>query len=199
MHAITGWYSYYSRMVKTGDWTISNLITHLVTIQNMLTPEEITKLQMTSAFSKEGENAPPGKKKPRYRASDLYEPSATNRQLGLSIIDWGEKTKWRSSSDEGSYFPSNVAYLKSYFLSAKLLYRLGLRRSPPLNLAIELCTSSDPDMRSTAFKYLIDNIPSTYSDYRFENFGHVAFIPAENDFGPFTGTPNEVRPEASVL
>ncbi|KAG2339109.1 hypothetical protein BDR05DRAFT_1062316 [Suillus weaverae] len=164
----------FDRMVKTGDWTISDLITHLVTIQSTLTPDEITKLQMTSAFSKEGENPLPGKKS-RYRASDLYEPSVTNRQLGLPIIDWGEKTKWRSSSEE-----------------AKLLYRLGLRKNPPLDLTVKLCTSSELDIRSAAFKYLIDSIPSRYPDYRCENFGHVAFIPAVNDFGPCMGTPNEV-------
>ncbi|OAX38848.1 hypothetical protein K503DRAFT_131582 [Rhizopogon vinicolor AM-OR11-026] len=164
----------FDRMVKTGDWTIPDLITHLVTIQSTLTPEEVTKLQMTSAFSKEGENASPGKKKLRYRASDLYEPSVANRQLGLPIIDWGEKTKWRSSSEE-----------------AKLLYRLGLRRNPPLDLAVKLSASSEPNIRSIAFKYLIDSIPSRYPDYRCENFGHVAFIPAVNDSGPFTGTLNE--------
>lgn len=165
----------FDRMVKTGDWTISDLIMHLVTIQSTLTPDEISKLQMTSAFSKEGENAPPGTKKSRYRASELYEPSATNRQLGLSIIDWGEKTKWRSSSEE-----------------AKLLYRLGLRKNPPLDLTVKLCASSEPDIRSAAFKYLIDSIPSRYPDYRRDNFGHVAFIPAVNDSGPHMGTPNEV-------
>lgn len=164
----------FDRMVKTGDWTVSDLITHLVTIQSTLTPDEITKLQMTSAFSKEGEKALPGKKS-RYRAGDLYEPSVTNRQLGLPIIDWGEKTKWRSSSEE-----------------AKLLHRLGLRKNPPLDLTVKLCTSSEPDIRSAAFKYLIDSIPSRYPDYRRENFGHVAFIPAVNDFGPCLGTPNEV-------
>lgn len=164
----------FDRMVKTGDWTISDLITHLVTIQSTLTPDEITKLQMTSAFSKEGENALPGKKS-RYRASDLYEPSVTNRQLGLPIIDWGEKTKWRSSSEE-----------------AKLLHRLGLRKSPPLDLTVKLCVSSEPDIRSAAFKYLIDSIPSKYPDYRCEKFGHVAFIPAVNNFGPCMGTPDEV-------
>jgi len=164
----------FDRMVKTGDWTISDLITHLVTIQSTLTPDEITKLQMTSAFSKEGENALPGKKS-RYRASDLYEPSITNRQLGLPIIDWGEKTKWRSSSEE-----------------AKLLHRLGLRKYPPLDLTVKLCASSEPDIRSASFKYLIDSIPSRYPDYKRENFGHIAFIPAVNDSGPCIGTPNEV-------
>jgi len=180
-------------MVKTGDWTISDLITHLVTIQSTLTPEEITKLQMTSAFSKEGENALP-EKRPRYRASDLYEPSVANRQLGLPIIDWGEKTKWRSGSEEGSFFPSKFTYLKLYFLLAKLLYRLGLRRNPPLDLTIKLCALSEPDIRSAAFKYLTDNIPSKYPDYKNENFAHIAFIPAVNDFGPLMGTLNEVRP-----
>lgn len=92
----------------------------------------------------------------------------------------------------------SLPHLRPYFPLAKLLHRLGLRKNPPLDLTVKLCTSSEPDIRSAAFKYLIDSIPSRYPDYRRENFGHVAFIPAVNDFGPCMGTPNEVSRDVHV-
>lgn len=97
------------------------------------------------------------------------------------------------------FFPSKFTYSKPYFLPAKLLYRLGLRKNPPLDLAVKLCASPEPDIRSIAFEYLTDSIPSRYPDYRCENFGHVAFIPAMNDTGPFTGTLNEVRSVTCII
>ncbi|KAG2336290.1 hypothetical protein BDR05DRAFT_1006008 [Suillus weaverae] len=167
----------FDRMVKTGDWTISDLMTHLVTIQSTLTPDEITELQMTPAFSKEGENSFP-EKKSRYRASDLYEPSITNRQLAPKKVRLFSRI--------------SLSHLRPYFPTSKASPSTRPAKNPPWDLTVKLCTSSELDIRSAAFKYLIDSIPSRYPDYRRENFGHVAFIPAVNDFGPCMGTPNEV-------
>lgn len=85
-------------MIKTGDWTVADLIKYLVNVQSTLSPAELERLQATSAFAKEGDV---GEKKTRHRAVDLYEPQDLFRQLGLPIIDWGSNTKWRSSSEEG--------------------------------------------------------------------------------------------------
>ena len=62
--------------------------------------EELSRLTVMNAFMKEGENEDP-KKKNRYRASDLYEPIDIFCQLKLPVLDWGEKHKWRSTSEEG--------------------------------------------------------------------------------------------------
>ena len=64
-------------MIKTGDWTIAELIKYLVAVQTTLTDVEFERLKMTSAFlreRREGEKLPENGKLPRYKASDLYEP-----------------------------------------------------------------------------------------------------------------------------
>ena len=97
-------------MIKTGDWTIPDLIRYLVSVQSTLQPIEIERLQLTPAFpeeptvgqDKDGDGTP--KKVPKFKASDLYEPLDVFRNLGLPIIDWQGKDgkhKWRSNSEEG--------------------------------------------------------------------------------------------------
>lgn len=56
-----------------------------------------------------------------------------------------------------------------------------------------LCTSSDANVRTIAFKYLCDNIPSKYPDYDPNNFGKIAFIPSEGEDGAHLGTLGEVH------
>ena len=65
------------RMIKTGDWTIAELIKYLVAVQSTLTPTELDRLKMTAAFPKErgDDGAPPVEgRPPRHKASELYEP-----------------------------------------------------------------------------------------------------------------------------
>jgi hypothetical protein len=98
-------------MIKTGDWTIPDLIKYLVSVQSTLQPIEIERLRLTPAFPEEttaqqdkNENGAP-KKVPKFKASDLYEPLDVFRNLGLPIIDWRGKDgkhKWRSNSEEGA-------------------------------------------------------------------------------------------------
>lgn len=93
-------------MIKTGDWSIADLTKYLVAVQTTLTPEEIERLRLTAAFPKEPtpcQATTEASKISRHKASDLYEPLDSFRELGLPVIDWGTKTKWRSSSEEGVY------------------------------------------------------------------------------------------------
>jgi Protein of unknown function (DUF3684) len=96
-------------MIKTGDWTIFDLIKYLVSIQSTLLPQERERLRHTSAFTKEGSGkdqlaqSAPGRKVQRYKAMDLYEPVEVFRELGLPIIDWGVDNRWKPSSDEGEF------------------------------------------------------------------------------------------------
>lgn len=89
-------------MIKTNEWTISDLIKYLVSVKDSLSAEEKARLKLTNAFSAE---SPPGTEKSnkRYRAEQLFEPSPIFTQLELPIIDWGTKFKWRSSSEEGTF------------------------------------------------------------------------------------------------
>ena len=98
-------------MIKTGDWTIPDLIKYLVSVQSTLQPLEIERLRLTPAFPEEAtaektENGDGALKKvQKSKASDLYEPLDVFKSLGLPIIDWQGKDgkhRWRSGSEEGT-------------------------------------------------------------------------------------------------
>lgn len=89
-------------MIKTNEWTVADLIGYLVSIMSTLTPEEMSRLKATAAFSKEGATPSKNEKPQRFLARQLYEPNDVLRQLELPIIDWGTQKKWRSSSKEGA-------------------------------------------------------------------------------------------------
>ncbi|KAI8998895.1 hypothetical protein BD414DRAFT_519966 [Trametes punicea] len=178
----------FNRMIKTGDWTIAELIKYLVTVQSTLTSTELERLKLTAAFPRElrpDEKLPENGRPPRYRAGGLYEPLDVFRELKLPVIDWGTRPKWRSNSEE-----------------AKFLFQLGLRRYPPLPDLIGLAASPDEKIRSTALKYLLDNYTTRYvDDYDPSAFANVAFIPAVQDGKPCLAKPFEVysAPEWAIL
>ena len=91
-------------MIKTGDWTISDLIKYLVSVQNTLTPEEMERLRRTKTFPMEQTSEGNHTLVERRIPGDLYEPIDIFRELKLPVIDWGTKVKWRSASDEGCFF-----------------------------------------------------------------------------------------------
>lgn len=92
-------------MIKTGDWTIADLVKYLVAVQQTLSQVELDRLRQTSAFPRELPAESPDadqEKTKRYKASDLYEPLDAFRELKLPVIDWGTQVKWRASSEEGN-------------------------------------------------------------------------------------------------
>jgi hypothetical protein len=94
-------------MIKTNEWTISDLTKYLVSVKGSLTPEEIERLKATSAFPMEiNSSGVNNGKRTRYRANQLYEPLDVFRILALPVIDWGQNTKWRNSSEEGKEYKS---------------------------------------------------------------------------------------------
>ncbi|KAG8840644.1 hypothetical protein FRB91_005846, partial [Serendipita sp. 411] len=129
----------FNRMIKTGDWTIPQLVKYLAGVRDTLTKEEVERLRQTTAFTKEessleqkggpdttdsksvvsaagtSTSAAPVPRRLRYKIGVLYEPTDAMRQLGLPLLDWGNNPKWRTNSDE-----------------AKFLFFLGLQRYPPL-------------------------------------------------------------------
>ncbi|KDQ27869.1 hypothetical protein PLEOSDRAFT_50988 [Pleurotus ostreatus PC15] len=152
----------FTRMIKTGDWKVEDLIKYLVAVEAELKEEDWGRLKLTPIFSKEGDSATNAKPK-RYRADQLYEPSDTFRQLHLPVIAWTSKSRWRASAAE-----------------AKLLFKIGLLRFPPLAQLIDLCSSDDTAVHTAALKYLLDNIPTRYSDYNPHDFAQKVYIPANN-------------------
>ncbi len=103
-------------MFRTGSWKISDLIKYLASIKDDLLPEEMRKLRQTEVFTQEeyantsglkGDGtidkspaAPSGSQK-RFVAADLYEPTESNRELGLPLLNWGTSPRWNSHSHEG--------------------------------------------------------------------------------------------------
>ncbi|CCM02906.1 uncharacterized protein FIBRA_05020 [Fibroporia radiculosa] len=164
----------FNRMIKTGDWTIAELIKYLVAVQATLSSAEVDRLRMTAAFPKES-NLDNNEKSARFKASELYEPIDTLRKLGLPIISWGDHPKWRSNSEE-----------------AKFLYSLGLRRYPPLPIILNLASNPDESVRSLALKYFLDNFATKYSDYDPTAFVDLSFVPAIKNGSSHMAKPSEV-------
>ena len=87
------------RMIKTGDWSIADLVKYLVAVQSTLSEDEIKRLKLTAAFPKEQSSADSknvvadakttanaeSKRMERYRADQLYEPLDVFRKLGLPV------------------------------------------------------------------------------------------------------------------
>ncbi|KAL4253718.1 hypothetical protein ABKN59_003690 [Abortiporus biennis] len=177
----------FNRMIKTGDWSTSDLIKYLVAVQSTLSAQELERLRLTAAFPREAQESDgTGEKNKiaRCKASDLYEPLDTFREMELPVLSWGTKSKWRSSSEE-----------------AKFLYRLGLRRYPPLDVVLRLASSTQSDIRGSALKYFLDNFSRHYSDYDAGKFTELAFIPAIKNGKKYLNKPDEVvaSPQWSTL
>jgi Protein of unknown function (DUF3684) len=134
-------------MIKTNQWTIPDLIKYLVSVRSTLTSEEMRYLTDTKAFAKEGDTSTDSQGTPaRYTAPELYEPSETFRRLKLPILDWGQKVKWRSHSEECE---NRAPTFSSYILNiplAKFLHAIGLKAYPSLDLMIQLCASQDVEV-----------------------------------------------------
>ncbi|PFH51991.1 hypothetical protein AMATHDRAFT_57645 [Amanita thiersii Skay4041] len=174
----------FNRMIKTNQWTIADLMKYLVSISATLTPEEMARLKATAAFPKEARDVNSESRPQRYQAKQLYEPLDIFRKMDLPIIDWGQQKKWRSTSKE-----------------AGLLFELGLRKHPPLDDLIGLCTHDKTEIRQTSFKYLLDNLDKIYKDFSVSNYDHVSFLPCLKDSKPYLGAPNQVfvEPEWAMM
>jgi hypothetical protein len=87
-------------MMKTGNWTVPDLVKYLVSVRDSLSKDELERLRETRAFSIEGQAT--AEKRGVHRPKDLYIPQEELRALGLPILDWGQG-KWKPSSDEGLF------------------------------------------------------------------------------------------------
>jgi hypothetical protein len=106
----------FDRMIKTGDWTVPDLVKYLASVQGTLSEKEWKKLRATAAFLAEvkdkgqapvdGQEGKDGKVAvvvaKRWNANQLYEPIPALREMGLPILDW-QGARWRNSSEEGEH------------------------------------------------------------------------------------------------
>lgn len=77
----------------------------------------------------------------------------------------------------------------------EILFRLGLKKFPPLTTILELASKAeDPVRQRKAFEYFIKNFDRFYSgDYTLDKVAHLAFIPSLTPDGTAVlATPREV-------
>ncbi|CAO3598362.1 unnamed protein product [Absidia cylindrospora] len=180
----------FDRLVSDGSWSHVDLVKYLTSVQSTLSSNEIRRLQETAIFTKEGEPAkqkegsrPTGKMdeegKPemekftkkiyrRHKASSLYAPTDTLRNLQVPLIDWkgNGNVRWRQGSDE-----------------AKFMEKLGLRSSPPLQEILQLAApksnNNDRQLQTRALTYFIENRQTYSPDYDINKID-LAFLPCQD-------------------
>ncbi|KAI8335578.1 hypothetical protein BC941DRAFT_430703 [Chlamydoabsidia padenii] len=176
----------FDRLISDGSWSHVELVKYLTSVQSTLSSIETRRLQETAIFTKEGEPAkqkqvsrPTGNMNEngnqvmetvtkkiyrRHKASSLYAPTETLRNLQLPLIDWkgNGNARWRPGSDE-----------------AKFMEKLGLKSSPPLMDLLQLATpqsNNDRILQKRALTYLIDNHQSYSTDYNINKID-LPFLP----------------------
>ncbi|GAA5922620.1 uncharacterized protein JCM15063_003364 [Sporobolomyces koalae] len=187
----------FTRLLGAGDWSHVQLVRYLVSVRDTLTATETDRLRKTSWLPREGEDrvagapGPNGEKgKPktiRYPASQLYEPTDVLRAIGLPLVDWtASQTKWRSNSDE-----------------AKLLFDLGLLRTPPVDKVLEIAaTGPSTEIRQKALRYFLDGcVTLGYGSSYSPTKHNLPFVPALLSGKETLVKPTEVfgNPQAALL
>ncbi|KWU45472.1 hypothetical protein RHOSPDRAFT_28836 [Rhodotorula sp. JG-1b] len=187
----------FTRLLGAGDWSHVQLLRYLVSVKDTLTAAERDRLRKTSWLPREGEakveqpagtdGVVPKAKTVRYRASELYEPTDVLRELGLPVVDWSEPhTKWRTHSDE-----------------AKLLFDLGLNRTPPVEKVLEIAAhAADSSKREKALRYFLDGYTTLGYASAYSPTKHaLPFVPAVEKGHDVFKQPSEVfgNPEAALL
>ncbi|GAA5980148.1 hypothetical protein JCM10908_001550 [Rhodotorula pacifica] len=187
----------FTRLLGAGDWSHVQLLRYLVSVKETLSAAERDRLRKTSWLPREGEakvaqpagpdGVVPKPKTVRYRASELYEPTDTLRELGLPILEWSEPhSKWRTHSDE-----------------AKLLFELGLIRTPPVEKVLEIAAhAADSSKRDKALRYFLDGFATLGYASAYSPTKHaLPFVPAVENGREVLKKPTEVfgNQEAALL
>ena len=169
----------FSRLIGGGTWTCQDLMKYLVSVKDTLSIDELARLRHTAAFPL-GVEPPIDDHKAsvlRLKPHQLYEPTEAMRSLGLPLLDWGEG-KWRTNSDEGTHALGCLLLIGS----AKMLYSLGLRRFPPIDVLLGIAAGGAPS-NERALQYLLSNFQTHYTDFDPSAFSGVSFLPATGPSG----------------
>ncbi|EGR49627.1 uncharacterized protein TRIREDRAFT_121453 [Trichoderma reesei QM6a] len=125
-------------------WSHMELIKYLASVQNDIPSDDLRKLRETRFCPAEA--GPRGMEPTKattklYKVSELFEPKESLRSLQLPIIQW--------PGPPGSFRPSSP--------EARFLVVLGLRTFPSVPELVDMMSSSDPALRSSAMTYFIAN------------------------------------------
>ena len=149
------------------QWSHMDLIHYLASVRDDIPREDYKRLQNTPICPRfiKGEEIDTTK---RYKVSELYEPRAELRELGLPILSW--QGIYKGASPEG-----------------RLLSALGLRTVPPVEELISILAKAGAnghlDLREKALTYFL----SHHHAHGYGAFNYAAvqtpFLPLENKAG----------------
>ncbi|GAO16947.1 hypothetical protein UVI_02054800 [Ustilaginoidea virens] len=125
-------------------WSHMELIKYLASVQNDIPSDDLRKLRESKFCPAEagpqGMTSTQGSKK-LYRVSELFEPRDALRALGLPLLKW--------PGPPGSFRPGSP--------EARFLSLLGLRVYPSVPELVEMMSSKDDALRTSAMAYFIAN------------------------------------------
>lgn len=152
----------FTQLVAGGSWSHVDLIKYLLSIQESLSKDELGRLAKTAWLPKEGEDAAEGAAKPpKYKASQLYEPTQTFRSLKLPLLSW----TGRFGDPE-----------------SKFLQNLGLQKYPAITPLLEAAADpKDATRRKEALRYYLDHYLLRYHSAPTPD--HLAYVPSINSDG----------------
>ncbi|KAI0166800.1 hypothetical protein GGR52DRAFT_75089 [Hypoxylon sp. FL1284] len=166
-----------NRSAETDDsghakWSHIELIKYLASVRADIPNDDLRKLKDSRICPAEAgplgyESTKPSQQ--LYKVSELYEPKGPLRPLGLKIIQW-PGGNLRSTTPEG-----------------KFLITLGLRSYPSAPELVDMMSSPDQQLRTSAMTYFIS--------YHHTN-GYVNFDVGSSSkaFLPLQGKPNQLVP-----
>lgn len=152
----------FTKLVAGGSWSHVDLVKYLISVQDSLTSSEFSRLSKTAWLPKEGESATnEGGQSPKYRASELYEPSQVLRVLKFPLLSW----------------TGRFADAESKFLG-----KLGLHKHPSARAVLQAAADpKDATRRKDALQYYLEHYSSRYSGDQTQS--DLAYIPAINSDG----------------
>ncbi|KAF4120552.1 Protein of unknown function (DUF3684) [Geosmithia morbida] len=157
-------------------WSHVELIKYLASVQNDIPKADFDKLRNSAICPAEA--GPKGLEPTKgteklYRVSDLFEPKDTLRTLQLPIIQW--------PGPPGSFRPSSP--------EARFLTVLGLRPHPSAPELVEMMSSKDGALRTSAMTYFIANHHSN-------RYGAFDLSTCRKAIMPLQGSTQLVQPSA---
>ncbi|CEQ42128.1 SPOSA6832_03919 [Sporobolomyces salmonicolor] len=163
----------FTRLLGAGDWSHIQLVRYLVSVKDTLSATELDRLRKTSWLPKEGE-------------------AKVESPAGADGVKPKPKTIRHMAGD-----------LYEVSLLPKLLYDLGLLRTPPVEQVLQIAASpASPERQEKALRYFLDGCVtlgygSTYSPSKHA----FPFVPAVEKGKATLAKPMEVfgNPEAAVL
>ena len=164
----------FTRLLHASDekgqtkWSHKELLYYLASVQKDIPASDMAKLRETRFCPKEA--GPKGEESSKastalYKISELFQPNAALRPLGLPILHWpGPPLNYRIASVESQFILS-----------------LGLRVHPNGPEIMDLMASRDEETRTSAMSYFITNHQTnSYFNFSTRSFGKP-FLPIEGN------------------